>query len=302
MILRLRSSAAIVALATGLTACTPTATVPTMQPASAGIGDPSGDVAVVRREAFQMTFKLQGVSAESDTISLLSNRQMMLVTSRVDGERVDEGAIVGDAVVDPTVAAALQARNAHSSIDQSRLQQLRTLEGPVTAPVGGILQLGGSAPELRTAGIDVVVSLTPIQQLRYESIPFTGRATIETTVGTRQVDCAAVWISTTGPDRTGDVVEAPAPLLHCRLPGFVETAAGLRGLVTLTSERFDSVIVIPNLYIGYDQTVDGYYVTVLENDQPVKIPVTVGVTDGVVRVITSDLPVGATLLLPGDDG
>jgi hypothetical protein len=78
----------------------------------------------------------------------------------------------------------------------------------------------------------------------------------------------------------------------------LETAPGLRAQVILESERFQDVIMVPNIYIGYDPSSDGYVIRVIESDEVVIIPVTVGVTDGVVRVITSDVPVGAVLVPP----
>lgn len=68
----------------------------------------------------------------------------------------------------------------------------------------------------------------------------------------------------------------------------------------LSSRPVENAVVVPNIYIGYDETADGYYLNIADNGTVSRTTVTVGVTDGVVRVITSPLPVGARIVLPED--
>ena len=254
---------------------------------------PAGGEVTITRTVFQIVYKLQGVSATSATVGLMSNRQLSFVPELPADSTVAPGQIVGAADVDPDVEAALEAGAATSSIDESRLGQLQSLKGPIVTPVGGVLELNGGVPVVRSPGIDVVVGLTPIQDLRYQSLQFTGRATIETVVGQREAACEAVWVQQSESESTDQLSE-----LHCRLPDYIETAPGLRARVVLESQRFEDTVVVPNIYIGYDAATDGYFIRVLDNGHELTIPVVVGVTDGVVRVITSDVPVGATLVLP----
>lgn len=248
---------------------------------------------VVRRSNFQITYVLQGESETAAVVDLMSNPQLAFVPEVPPGSKIAQGRTVGRTIVDPTVQAALQAGATVSSLDSGELTQLRTLQGPVVASVSGVFAIVAGRPVLRDPGVDVVVGLLPIQYLRYQSIPFSGQASIETVVGNRQVPCAAVWVQPGGP--SGASSGTPYEL-HCRLPGFVETAAGLTAQVTLRSALYKNVVAVPNIYIGYDQTTDGYFVNVLANGKKEMLPITVGVTDGVVRVITSTVPVGAVLL------
>lgn len=246
--------------------------------------------AVVRRTDLRVRFVLEGVSAESAAVHVLSNPALTFVPAVRVGARVSAGDAIGRSRIAPDVLRTLEASASSSSIDASELAQLRNLQGRVLAPVEGTLTLEDDRPAVRATGIDVVAPLLPIQYLRYRSIPFSGRASIETIIGQRSVPCAALWVEVSGG-------EAPYEL-HCRIPRYVETAAGLRATITLTSKVYRDVVVVPNLYVAYDRRRDGYSVTILEDGAERRVPITVGITDGVVRVVTSELPVGATLVLP----
>jgi hypothetical protein len=191
------------------------------------------------------------------------------------------------------VQAALQAGAATSSLDRGELRQLAALRAPVVSPVSGVLTSAAGHPAIRDPGVDIVAGLLPIQYLRYQALEFSGRASIETVIGQRQIPCAAVWVQPAG---TSSSSSGSPYELHCRLPSYVETAAGLRGLVILKSTPYKNVIVVPNIYVGYDQRTDGYYINLQSGGRKKKVPIRVGVTDGVVRIITSKVPLGATLL------
>lgn len=260
---------------------------------------------VIRRADFQITFRLEGVSASSDAVGLMSTPQLTFVASLPPDTTVARGETIGGAAISSDVLAALEAASLTSDIDAGRLLRLKDLEGAIVAPVGGILVLDGPLPVVRSPGIDVVVPLTPLQYLRYQSLRFTGRALVETVVGAREVACEAVWIHQQGglgeaiQDLYG-VVDGSSEL-RCRLPGHIETAPGLRALVILESQRFENAVVVPVVYVGYDAEADGYTLNVIEDGVVSTIPVVVGVTDGVVRVITSPVQVGAELVRPEEE-
>lgn len=136
--------------------------------------------------------------------------------------------------------------------------------------------------------IDVSAALTPIQYLRFISRPFSGRATVETVMGQRQFACTALRATQSKASEGGSVAS-----LRCRLPAAAETVPGLRARLSITSDTLKNVLVIPNLFIGYDDQRDGYYVNLSQGG---KTAIKVGVTDGVVRVITAGIAEGDTLL------
>ena len=253
--------------------------------------------AIVQRD-FQIAYRLEGVSARSASVRLMSSRNLVFIPSVALDSAVAKGQVVGEAAVAPDIREALEAGAETSSIDRSRLDQLLALEGPLTAPVGGVLAVEDDLPVVRSPGINVVVDLTPLQDLRYQSIAFTGRAVIETVIGERNVPCLAVWVKKTEVLEPDPFSHRGASELHCRIPSHIETAPGLRAQVRLASQLVEDAVVVPNIYIGYDETTDGYYLAIVDNGSTSRLPVVVGVTDGVVRVITTPVPVGAELALP----
>ena len=228
----------------------------------------------------------------------MSNRNLRFIPSVALDSAVAKGQAVGEAAVAPDIREALEAGAENSSIDRSRLEQLFALEGPLTAPVGGVLAVEDDLPVVRSPGINVVVDLTPLQELRYQSIAFTGRAVIETVIGERNVPCLAVWVKKTEILEPDPFSPRGASELHCRIPSHIETAPGLRAQVRLASQLVEDAVVVPNIYIGYDETTDGYYLNIFDDGATSRLPVVVGVTDGVVRVITTPVLIGAELALP----
>jgi hypothetical protein len=247
--------------------------------------------AVIRRADFQITYVLDGQSENGTMVHLISKPQLAFLPSVRLGSRVSEGKRVGRTIVEPRVRTALGTGASTSRLEKSQLAQLRELTGAVAAPISGVFGKSAGRPVVQAPGIDVVVDLLPIQYLRYQSLEFSGQAIIETVIGQRQVSCAAVWVQPSQPSASGGPYE-----LRCRLPGHVETAAGLRAQVKLKSALYEDVVVVPNVYVGYDEATDGYFITVIENGSERRLPITVGVTDGVVRIVTSKVPVGAKLV------
>lgn len=234
---------------------------------------------------------LDGLSENGSAVRLLSNNQLAFVPSVPLGSRVARGQEVGRTRINPDVRAALESGAAASRLDRGQLAHLRTLVGPVIAPISGVLGNSAEGPIVRAPGVDVVVDLLPIQYLRYQALAFSGRASIETIIGQRVVACAAVWV------QPGS---GSAYALRCRLPSYVETAAGLRAQVMLRSERFENVVVVPNLFVEYVEAIDGYAINVVVDGEERRVPITVGATNGVVRIVTSKVPIGAELVPPDD--
>lgn len=259
---------------------------------------PTQPVAVVRRMEFQIVYQLDGVSAVGSSMALVADPALDLQVAVADGDVVSAGDLLGSLVIRPDVEAALEVGAQTSRLDEVSLDRLLQMQSQVYAPVPGTLDTSGDAAVLRTAGVDVIVDLNPIQELRLRSIPFTGLATIETVIGRRTVDCETTWIER-GVAAQDDSSEERGSI-RCRLPSRVETTDGLRAHLVLSSQTIPDAVVVPNLYLGYDAQADGYEVTIVESGTERTVPVDVGPTDGVVRVITSALPVGAQLVLPED--
>lgn len=277
----------VAAVLGGCTSSPPGGTTPITQS-----GDPAVGPVTVQRSTFQVRFRLEGVTRGSTFVDVLPHNQLSLKAIFDDGDAVRAGQVIGDAIVDPVVRAELE-RDGINDLDRSRLAQLETMTGPVEAPVDGLFSERDGRPVVLADGIDVVVPLTAIQYLRYQSLVFTGTATVETVVGVRQVPCRALWT---------EVVPAEdaslAASLHCRLPRTVETAPSLRSRVTIETQPVSDVIVVPNVFVGYDANEDSYYVILRNGETDQRVPVIVGATDGVRRIILSDLPIGAELVRP----
>lgn len=279
-----------------LAACGPSATEPVVEggPSATTRSATDDPVGRLERRDFQMSYRLDGVTADSDRV-LLDVRDGLELTPAdgvVDGVMVTDGAVIGTTRVEQSRAAALEQGAQQSSMDGATLAALRAFEGEVVARATGPLDLAGSPPSIVAPGIDVTAPLTPLQSLRYASTTFDGVATVETVVGRRQVPCTSVWVApTAGADGNGRT-------LHCRLPARAETTAGLRAQIALTSEVVPDALVVPLLFLDYDEATDGYVVHVQQDDDVVTYPVVAGPTDGVVRVVQTDAPVGSVLVAP----
>lgn len=296
---------AIIGFVASLTAfavvgCTSASSSSGLEQAKGADGEPPTEAVTVQRVDFQVTYRLEGVTEDSAEVGLLPNPHLTLVPSVPLNSPVVAGQDIGTIEVDPRVRSQLDRDGAHSDLDQSRLAQLEAMTGIGVAPVDGLLAGPDDAPVIVADGVDVVVALTPIQHLRYRSLLFAGQSEVETVVGVRQVPCAAVWIE----NRVGDVGadgEVTSARLRCRLPRAVETVAGLRARLILSTEPIADALVVLNTYIGYDAAADGYFLIIREGGTERRVPVLVGATDGVRRVILSDVPAGAELVRPREE-
>jgi len=248
----------------------------------------------LERRDFQMSYRLDGVTVDSDRV-LLDVRDGLVLTLAdgiADGAAVTDGTVVGTTRVEQERAAALEQGAQRSSMDGATLAALRAFEGEVVARATGPLDLASSPPSIIAPGIDVAAPLTPLQSLRYASTAFSGTATVETVIGQRQIACTSVWVAPT------DDGDSDGRTLHCRLPARAETTAGIRAQISLTSETVPDALVVPLLFLDYDEAADGYVIHVRQDDDVVTYPVAAGPTDGVVRVVTTEAPVGSVLVAP----
>jgi len=281
--MRTRTAALALTAIALLTACENSPDVPTTPLATAQSATPADTTVRVRQGELVSRLTLSGAVEQSDQIDVLPGPHFALVA---------KGETLGEVKLDDETAAALAASGA--DIDKARLEKLRMAEGTLKAPTSGQFK-AKPRPHLITAGSDAVAPLAPLQRLRLESDDFTARASVETVTGVRDVECLATWIA----DDDASDGEPSAGQVRCRLPHHIETAAGLRATIFLTGAPLSDVVLVPNIYVGYDKDADTYVVTIIEDSSPRTVPVTVGATDGVMRAILTDLPVGADLVLPG---
>lgn len=287
----LASGVIVVALvASVLGGCEPSAGTPA-EPSDGTVAPATPAAPQVQRRDFQLRYQLDAQTVTSSAIRLRAPAGMALTDPRPLEAAVDAGQVIAQLRVNEAYASDLRVTAATNRIDAARLQQLSEGERPLEAPIAGILRDDAPGLLIEASGIDIVTKLSGVQTLRLGSMPLTGQATVETVLGTRTVDCEYLWIEEAVED--GQVVSG----LHCRLPRTVETAAELRATLVVESERLRDVIVVPNASIGVDD--DGYFVVLQEADGERKVPVDVGPSDGVVRVITTALPEGAVLSAVG---
>lgn len=240
---------------------------------------------IVTSGQFQVSLTLTGTTADSAAVAIDVPDGLAFSLSNPQGGLVRAGARLGRFEIPKATKSALSLSARSSTAAASRLSTLEGEEGPVRAPVAGVVQVIDGSPVLDTPGLDMVVQMDPLQVLRYYSVPFVGTAGVETVFGYETVTCAALWIDS-----------APAPSLHCRLPEGLETAAGLPGALVLRSRALNSVIAIPEIYVGYDQTTQSFFVILRRSGHDVKQYIVVGATDGVRRVIISGLHLGDVLV------
>ncbi len=244
-----------------------------------------------------LRYTLDAVTVGSTEIVVTpSDKFVLRADNSLLGGAVAAGQRIGTATVRDDVARALRSGDDPGQINATTLANLAAREGPVTAPASGILRAVGSTAVIESSGIDVVAELSPIQYLRFLSMEFEGQAQVETVLGPRRVRCDALWISPS----TGDMSES-ASTLRCRLPSHVETAPGLRSTLTVAAEAVTDVLLAPNMFIGYDSEADHYFLRVERAGEFVSVPVGVGPTDGVVRVISGDVAADDRLALPDAD-
>jgi hypothetical protein len=241
---------------------------------------------------FQIDYNLDASTRGSEVVVLTAPFGAVLVPVAEPGEVVTAGAVVARTQVDKGYRIELERLASTNRIDAAILRELDLLPGDVKAPITGVFEADGEGLRIASRGIDVVTGLTGVQALRLGSIALTGVASVETVVGQRQVECAAVSVVLGVANAESDRVAE----LRCRLPRTVETAAGLRARLHVLGPLFAGATVVPNSAIGTDD--GGYVVTILVDGVKETVPIDVGPSDGVVRVVMTSLPDGAEIVPP----
>lgn len=257
-------------------------------------------------------------STKSDATPLLVQRRDFTATYRLDGV-VQRGSEVGFDVPSGVryqpagelprtvrageaigrLVASAPEDEAPSALAKSEEVRAKQWVGAVQAPVGGRLELDQNRPRIVAEGIDVVVTFTPLQEMRFRSMRYEGAATVETPSGQFQAACKSLWLEQPpagapagSEDTTTSAVAARA---HCRLPGWVETAVGLRARLALSARTIKNALLVPTIAVRYDNTSDSPFVTVIDGGGSRRVPVVLGATDGVMRVVDAGLREGQAL-------
>lgn len=247
-------------------------------------------VPVVSVGEFEIRYVLEASTVLSDGVPV----EVPLGTSwgeRVpDGREVRAGDYVGTTTLRPDVQTELEG-SSHSS-DRVRLSSLEMGVGDVSAPIDGVVSSDGTSLRIDSGGIEAVAMLTGMQSLRLASLPISGSVTVETTLGQRLIACDALWV--TQPDAGLGLVDYG---LHCRIPSYIETSANLRATIEVVSDKIVSATLVPNVAVGASR--NGSFVCLeREAGGSVQREVDLGPSDGVMRVITSDLDSGLRLHIP----
>lgn len=289
--------AGVVAIAAlGLASCTWNGAEVSPAPTSAARPDAPEARYFVSRSDFSISYLLEGKTLDSHMVALTSGASYYLETEVRSDTKMVAGARIGTTRVVPEVLASLAERSESSRIDAGEYQRLLDAETPVFAPVAGTFQVDEEGAWIESDGIDIVVDLSPIQMLRYESLDLSGTATVETVVGTRQVACAALSATQRSSEHLAAESAEQGAQLNCRLPLGIETTSGLRAQLALTSPPLKDVIVVPYDYLTYDNATDGYVVWSRKDGELVPIEVELGPSDGVRRVVRTALPIGLELV------
>ena len=292
MTLRRRWGFAVLAMSL-LSACSAGSPGPADQ-AEQGAAQPDAvaDTVTVRRGDLRLEYTLDASTAGGTRVGLVPNARLRFVPADGPAPRqVRRGQRIGALRVTPAAMAALTTATGEGAA--SALANLRAQQRDVDAPIDGTLRQDGDAASIEAAGIDAVASLSPIQYLRYLSVPFSGTAHVETVLGPATVRCAALWSVPTAEASNDTAAE-----LHCRLPSYVETAPGLRSTITVTSRTVKDALLVPNLYVGYDEQAEKYFLELARGQSTQRVFVHVGPSDGVVRVVRGEVAAGDRLARP----
>lgn len=263
------------------------------QPDATPAGSAAGPHLTVQESTFAVRYRLDGtVEASSGARVDVPNGTEFEPLPGI-GKTVEKGDDLGQLTVEtgPVTKGTV-------ALSQLRLAEERA--SAVKAPVGGRVEIDGEMVRIEKPGLDVVVSLRPLQELRYLGMEFAGTASVETVLGRREAECQALWIDRAGGESadadSGDGASGTAQsAVHCRLAPDVETASGLPAVLTLTTVPLKGVMSIPLIYIGLDKTGADYVVRLRKGDEYIQRAVVVGITDGARRVIRSGLHAGDEL-------
>lgn len=299
-------NAVVIVLVSTLTvaACTdeaPGSHGPTAGPVRPGPVDQEQKTLTVKKRNLTVRYKLQGSSVASDHVGLPTPDNTRFDAGVQAGGDVRSSMRIGRLVPDSGTLAALRRAASTSTVARSQLTALTQRAGDVVAPVDGKFAASGSRRLIQSSGLDAVVPITPLQELRYRSFQFNGTVTLETVFGQRTARCVAVWLEAGVAGAAGQAEQQPGQgQLHCRIPADVESAAGLPLTVTLTARTLPGVLAIPAIYVGLDRDGKNYIVKARRGGEWTDIPVVVGPSDGVVRVIVSGIT-EADVLAPVTD-
>lgn len=248
----------------------------------------------VKEDDFSINFVLEAQTNPSTGVPIRLPEGLEWSEQLPVDSRVASGDELGVSAVAPSIAASLNA--SPNSVDKARLAELNGTVGPIIAPIDGTIGASGDTIAILDEGMDAIAQITGMQALRLSSLPIAGTATLETTLGQRSVDCSAVWLS----EPSGESAETGYSL-HCRIPSYVEVPAFIRATVQVDSEVVEDAKLVPSVAIGVSDT--GHFVCLLDDaGAPRLAEVQLGPSDGVTRVVTSELATGAELSIPIGSG
>ena len=197
----------------------------------------------------------------------------------------------GSGLDDPGKADGASVPSTDAATHESAESTVSPSPASTTTPVDAVTATVSSEPE-RLATVTVTHPTSP-----EPAVTVTSTVT-HTAVAVETVTAPAPPSAEPKPEppHATPVDSAPGqPLeLVCRLPGWVDTAAGMGAKVKVTTRTQAKALLAPAVAIAYDDR-DQAYVTVTSGEKPRKVLVELGVTDGVLRVVRGKLTPGEVL-------
>lgn len=269
-------------------------------PASSGQTEQGDSVALEEVTAFTRDFSfalsVDAKVASSAGVRLDEDNLFEFRSTVADGDLVIRGQSIGELLLKDALRKELLGESASSDSAKFRLQALDSREGTVESPITGVFRAKDKVVE--SQGLEVQANLTPIQSLRLKSVEFSADTSLETTSGVQTFTCESIWVSTASANQL--ILDELVPVdeavtVHCRLPDNIETVPGVEATLSMKSQVIEKATVVPAISVQYVQSLQEFAVCVAEDGEPALVPVIVGPTDGVVRVVYSGVTDGTVL-------
>ncbi|WP_219105649.1 hypothetical protein [Austwickia sp. TVS 96-490-7B] len=136
----------------------------------------------VRRGDFSAKFVLGATSESSSRILVTWPEGLAINPAVANLSRVSKGIKLGELV-----------QIHRKEIKPEEEERLKLWQGSLSSPVDGVVNFDKNSLTIKSEGLNLQVSLTPIQYLRIRAIPFSGVGTIDTVYGKKSFPCSALW-------------------------------------------------------------------------------------------------------------
>lgn len=223
-----------------------------------------------------------------------------------DAETALDNVLTNNDIAADSAQRAVEAAQDDVDAAADRLAELEADTTTLTAPTAGTVSFDQTMTATISGDFAIVATALPLQQLRLTSGTLTATAQIEGVNGPQTIECATITVGGAAPpqaaasDSTG--IDAGAGsgadasngfgAVRCTADGSIPPIAGLQAQLRIEIQLASDALVVPDVAITY---VDSRPTVTLVDGSVV--PVEVGPTDGVLRVIDG-VDDGAEVLVP----